>query len=62
MLTINFTLKELIDIKGELNFISGLLINQTTYADSSLDDLMKIVDEKIETILDRVNEVHEDNF
>lgn len=62
MLTIDFTLEELINIKAELNFISGLLINQTTYADSSLDDLMKIVDEKIETILDRANEVDKENF
>lgn len=62
MLTVNFTLKELINIKAELNFISGLLINKSTYADSSVDNLMKIVDEKIETILDRANEVHEDNF
>lgn len=62
MLTINFTLKELIHIKAELNFISGLLINKSTYADSSVENLMEIVDKKIETILDCANEVDEDNF
>lgn len=62
MLTVNFTLEELINIKAELNFISGLLINKTTYADSSVEDLMEIFDKKIETILDRANEVDKDNF
>lgn len=62
MFNVNFTLSELVRIKSELNFLSGLLINQTTYADRSLDDLMKIVDEKIETILDRANEVNKEDF
>lgn len=62
MLTVNFTLEELINIKAELNFISGLLINKTTYADSSVEDLMEIFDKKIETILNRANEVDKDNF
>lgn len=63
MFNVNFTLSELVRIKSELNFLSGLVINQNnTYIDNALDAIENLVDEKLKGALDCIEGTDEDNF
>lgn len=63
MFNVNFTLKELIDIKAELNFLSGLVINQNnTYIGNALDTIENLIDEKLVKALDCIEGTDKDDF
>ena len=63
MFNVNFTLSELVRIKSELNFLSGLVINQNdTYIDNALDTIENLIDEKLEKALDCIEGTDKDDF
>ena len=63
MLTVNFTLSELVRVKSELNFLSGLVINQNnTYIGNALDTIENLIDEKLEEALECIEGTDKDDF
>lgn len=63
MFNVNFTLSELVRVKSELNFLSGLVINQNnTYIGNALDTIENLIDEKLEEALGCIEGTDEDNF
>ena len=63
MFNVNFTLSELVRVKSELNFLSGLVINQNnTYIGNALDTIENLIDEKLEEALDCIEGTDKDDF
>lgn len=63
MFNVNFTLSELVRIKSELNFLSGLVVNQNNiYIDGALNTIENLIDEKLEKALGCIEGTDEDNF
>lgn len=63
MFNVNFTLSELVRMKSELNFLSGLVINQNdTYIDNALDTIESLIDEKLQEALDCIEGTDKDDF
>ena len=63
MFNVNFTLSELVKVKSELNFLSGLVINQNnTYIGNALDTIENLIDEKLEEALDCIEGTDKDDF
>ena len=63
MFNVNFTLSELVRVKSELNFLSGLVINQNnTYIGNALDTIENLIDEKLEKALGCIEGTDKDDF
>lgn len=63
MFNVNFALSELVGIKSELNFLSGLVVNQNNiYIDGALNTIENLIDEKLEKALGCIEGTDEDNF
>lgn len=63
MFNVNFALSELVRIKSELNFLSGLVVNQNNiYIDGALNTIENLIDEKLEKALGCIEGTDEDNF
>lgn len=63
MFNVNFTLSELVRVKSELNFLSGLVINQNnTYIGNALDTIENLIDEKLEEALECIEGTDKDDF